>query len=160
VPKPIAIATLGTIVCLAVVRAAPAPAADDQSGRFTMSPAEGGVVRLDRETGAMSFCSGKEGDWSCKPMPDAEQKLHSRIDNLERENKSLKEERRLAETSPPGAAPPQSGDTVPPAPPGDLAMPTERDVDKLFDYVEGMVKKFKERIQRLEKEAEKEQTPL
>ncbi len=56
--------------------------------------------------------------------------------------------------------PPLAGDTVPPAPPGDLAVPTERDVDKLFDYVEGMVKKFKERIQRLEKEAQKEQTPL
>ncbi len=35
-------------------------------------------------------------------------------------------------------------------------MPNERDVDKLFDYVEGMVKKFKERIDRLEREAHKE----
>lgn len=35
-------------------------------------------------------------------------------------------------------------------------MPTEKDVDKLFDYVEGMVKKFKERIDRLEREAKKE----
>jgi NADP-dependent 3-hydroxy acid dehydrogenase YdfG len=30
------------------------------------------------------------------------------------------------------------------------------DVDKLFDYVEGMVKKFKERIERLEREAKKD----
>ena len=60
----------------------------------------------------------------------------------------------------PGEAAPH-GDSVPPAPPGNLDMPTEKDVDKLFDYVEGMVKKFKERIDRLEKEAKKkEETPL
>jgi hypothetical protein len=133
-------------------------AAAEEPGRYTMTPTEGGFVRLDKETGAMTFCSGKEGDWTCKPMPDAGQKLQSRIDQLESENKVLKEERKLSETSP-GTAPPY-GDTAPPAPPGDLEMPTERDVDKLFDYVEGMVKKFKERIQRLEKEAQKEQTPL
>ena len=106
----------------------------------------------------MSFCAGKEGEWTCKPMPDAEQKLQRRIDELESENKALKDER--GSSSAPGSEPPPLADATPPQPPGDLPMPTERDVDKLFDYVEGMVKKFKERIDRLEKEAQKEQTPL
>lgn len=158
-PKYFAIGRLSAAGCLAAMLALPAAAAEEQPDRYTMTPADGGFVRLDKKTGAMSFCSGKEGDWACKPMPDAEQKLQSRIGELESENKALKEDRRLSEASPPDAPPP-SGDSVPPAPPGDLPMPTERDVDKLFDYVEGMVKKFKERIQRLEKEAQKEQTPL
>jgi hypothetical protein len=123
-----------------------------------MTPADGGFVRLDKLTGAMSFCSGKEGDWSCKPMPEAEQRLQGRISELENENRALKEAGKQADAA---GEPPSSGDTLPPSPPGELPMPTERDVDKLFDYVEGMVRKFKERIQRLEKEAQKkEETPL
>lgn len=145
--------------CLAATLALPAAAAEEQSGRYTMTPTEGGFVRLDKETGAMSFCSGKEGAWSCRPVPDAEKKLQSRIDELESENMAIRERRKLSDIDPDSSSPPD-GDTPPPAPPGDLNMPTERDVDKLFDYVEGMLRKFKERIQRLEKEAQKEETPL
>jgi hypothetical protein len=159
VPKVFAIGRLAAAGCLAAMLTPPAAAAEGQPDRYTMTPADGGFVRLDKQTGAMSFCSGKEGDWACKPMPDAEQKLQSRIGELESENKALREDRRQSEASPPGAEPP-TGDMAPPTPPGELPMPTEREVDKLFDYVEGMVKKFKERIQRLEKEAQKEQTPL
>lgn len=154
-----AIGALAAAGCLGATLAVGA-GAEEPRGRYTISPADGGFVRLDTETGAMSFCSGKEETWACKPMPDAEQKLQSRVDDLERENRALKDERRLAERGSSGAAPPLEGDTAPPLPPGELPMPNERDVDKLFDYVEGMVNKFKERIQRLEKEAQKEQTPL
>lgn len=155
----IAIAPLAAAGLAALLAAQALAAEDASSGRYTMSPAEGGVVRLDKETGAMSFCAGKEGEWTCKPMPDAEQKLQRRIGELESENRALKEERRSS-AAPGSEPPPLAGDATPPQPPGDLPMPTERDVDKLFDYVEGMVKKFKERIERLEKEAQKDQTPL
>ena len=145
-----------------LVLAAPAWAAGETSGRYTMSPTDGGVVRLDRETGAMSFCTGKDGAWSCKDMNEAETELKKRVEELERENRALKAEGRRvpaqppAGSHPPASASPAPGDTVPPAPPGDLPVPNEQDVDKLFDYVEGMVKKFKERIDRLEREAQKE----
>ena len=152
-----------------MIAAAPAWAAGEESGRFTMSPTEGGVVRLDRETGAMSFCSGSAGNWSCKDMPEAETALKKRVEQLEAEKRALEAERQLrdaplggpAAKAPEAGTPPDDGETAPPAPPGDLAMPNERDVDKMFDYVEGMVKKFKERIDRLEREAKKEpETPL
>jgi len=139
-----------------------------------MTPAEGGgFIRLDRETGAMSICSGKEGEWACKPMPETDAATKKKLEQLENENRALRSEKGQATPSPQATAPSgdtippdaprdgAKGDTIPPAPPGDLPMPTERDVDKLFDYVEGMVKKFKERIDRLEKEAKKEPaTPL
>lgn len=143
---------------LAALLASPAMAAGSDPGRYTMSPAEGGVIRLDRETGAMSFCTGKEGQWACKDMPETENALKKRVDELEGEKRALEAERGLRE-APLGGGPvakaPEAGDAVP-APPGDLPVPNEKDVDKLFDYVEGMVKKFKERIDRLEKEAKKE----
>lgn len=151
---------------LAGLLAGPAGAAEP-TGRYTMQPAEGGVVRLDRETGAMSFCSGTSGNWTCKAMPETEAALNKRIEELEGEKRALEAERRLRETSPgpaakaPDATEPPGAEVTPPPPPGDLPVPTEKDVDKLFDYVEGMVKKFKERIDRLEREAQKEpEVPL
>lgn len=154
---------------VAALTAGPAWAAEDTSGRYTMSPAEGGVIRLDRETGAMSFCTGKEGAWSCKEMPETESELRKRVEQLEGEKRALEAEKRLRDgllgggpsAKAPESGEPPAGDTLPPAPPGDLPIPNERDVDKLFDYVEGMVKKFKERIDRLEREAKKEpEVPL
>ena len=139
-----------------LVLAAPAWAAGDATGRYTMSPTEGGVIRLDRETGAMSFCTGKDGAWSCKEMPESENDLAQRVERLERENSALRAQAERSPAHPPASEPPAAGDLIPPAPPGDLPVPTERDVDKLFDYVEGMVRKFKERIDRLEREAQKE----
>jgi hypothetical protein len=148
---------------LALLAAAPSWAAGEDAGRFTMSPAEGGVIRLDRETGAMAFCSGTAGNWSCKDMPEAESALRKRVEELEGEKRALEAERRLRDgpqTKAPETGEPPAADAVP-APPGDLPVPTERDVDKLFDYVEGMVKKFKERIDRLEREAKKDpEVPL
>jgi hypothetical protein len=147
------IGAIGAGICAPALLIAAANA-EEQPGRYTMTPTDGGFVRLDKQTGAMSFCSGKEGDWNCKPMPDSQQQLQSHIDELERENKTLKEH---GPADGPEAGIP--GDTVPPVPPGNLQVPNEEDVDKLFDYVEGMVKKFKERIQRLERETQKD-TPL
>jgi uncharacterized protein (UPF0335 family) len=159
----------GIAAALLVAAAAQAFAAGEEPGRYTMTPVEGGFARLDRETGAMSICTGKEGDWTCKPVAEAQREMQARIEQLERENKTLKTEKQAPAEPPlsspegapmPGDAAPHA-DSEPPVPPGDLDMPTEKDVDKLFDYVEGMVKKFKERIDRLEKEAKKkEETPL
>lgn len=148
---------------LAVAAATPALAAgEDTSGRYTMQPTEGGVIRLDRQTGAMSFCTGAEGNWSCKDMAETESALKKRVEELEAEKRALEAGKQLNDghlpgpsaTAPEAGTPP--GEAAPPPPPGDLPMPNERDVDKLFDYVEGMVKKFKERIDRLEREAKKE----
>jgi hypothetical protein len=101
-------------------------------------------------------------------MTMQESELKKRVEELEGEKRALEAEKRLREgpshdgplggpvAKAPDPANPPAGDTVPPAPPGDLPVPNERDVDKLFDYVEGMVKKFKERIDRLEREAKKQ----
>lgn len=157
-------ARLWWVGALIAVVGTPVWAAGEESGRYTMSPAEGGVIRLDRETGAMSFCSGTADNWTCKDMPETESALKKRVEELEGEKRALEAERRLHDgpqaKAPDTSEPPPAADAVPP-PPGDLPVPTEKDVDKLFDYVEGMVKKFKERIDRLEREAKKDpEVPL
>jgi hypothetical protein len=45
-----------------------------RAGRYTMVPAEGGFVRLDTETGAVSHCRRGDavsgGVWQCEPIPE------------------------------------------------------------------------------------------
>ena len=144
-----------------------AGAAGEKPGRYTMSPTEGGFVRLDTETGEMSLCKrGGGGDWVCEPMADKQQAQQRELDRLRQENDALRrgsgpapqdQERAplSGPESPPDLAPPEGGSAE------KIPIPTEQDVDKLFDYVEGMMKKLKERWKRLEeKENKGPETPL
>lgn len=133
--------------------AMPLPSMGAEAGaqRFTMSPADGGVVRLDTATGAMSVCSGKEGAWSCRDIAEGGDSARKRLEALEQENKALKDEvRRLQDAA---VTPP--GDAVKP-----FAMPEEKDVDRAFDYVESLIRKFRERIKKLEEQDGEAGTPL
>jgi hypothetical protein len=142
-------------------------AEDDKAGRYTMMPTDGGFIRLDTQTGVTSICAKKGDAWACEAMPDAQQSMRDQITKLENENKSLKEENRqiedtfgLGDPKKPedGSSPPMSPDAGPPAPKAKI--PTEQDVDRMFDYIEGMVKKFRERIDKMQKDDKKETTPL
>lgn len=126
----------------------------DAPGRYAMSPTEGGFVRLDTQTGAMALCNRKEGAWICADMPENADSGRQRIDALEKENQKLKDDiKRLEETfaETPGAGP--DG-------PKSFTMPEEKDVDKAFDYVESMIKKFRERMKKLEEKEGAQGTPL
>lgn len=164
--KPVAGTTgLAGLLAVLTIAASPVLAADDEAGRYSMSPADGGFVRLDRQSGAMTFCT--EGDvakpdssWNCTPMGDAQQSINDEIKRLEAENKSLKTDKQhleemlgMADPSKPGSTNPDAGpNTAPP-----LKIPSEQDVDKAFDYFEGMMKKFRDRMKKLEETPDKEQ---
>ena len=151
-------------VCAAALTMATgqASAAQEAEGRYSMSPAEGGFVRLDRQTGAMTFCTkpdaSKPEGWSCTPMGDAQQLSNSELERLQSENKSLKADKQhleemlgMADPSKPGATSPDTGSAAPP-----MKIPSEQDVDKAFDYFEGMLKKFRERMKKLQDTPETE----
>ena len=123
-----------------------ARAASEEGGRYTMTPTEGGVVRLDTQTGAMALCTRKEPDkWSCEDMNDSQRTLTAEIDRLQKENKEFKEQiDQLEQTL--GIA---EGDAAKPS--TKLTLPTEADVDKAFDYLERMLDKLHERIEKFEK---------
>jgi hypothetical protein len=70
----------------------PAAAQDAATaGRYTLVPVEGGALRLDSQTGAVSICSGDAGDISCRPLqedasdavPAASPDIEARISALE-----------------------------------------------------------------------------
>ncbi|WP_036293498.1 hypothetical protein [Methylosinus sp. PW1] len=94
-----------SLVCLAMLCSAAAraeaPAAEpsqSEAGRFAMSPAEGGMLRLDKQTGAVSFCTVEGGLSVCRVAAEERAALQEEIDRLARENAQLRAKL-------PGAAP-------------------------------------------------------
>lgn len=131
-----------------------APAMAEESGRYTMTPSPDGFVRLDTETGAVSMCSKKDGEWACRALPDDQRQLQDRVAKLEDENRTLRDENRRLEDVMGLNGPQAKGprDEVAPGVPAPerIPVPTEKDVDRAFDYVEGMLRKFRERLKRLD----------
>lgn len=123
------------VVLAAFVEPAAAQQGDDQRpGRFSLQPVDGGVLRLDTQTGAVSLCTGRGATWSCTAVSD--QRQISEAERLAAENRELKaENHRLAEQL---AATPPVGKR--------FELPSERDVDAALDYAERMMKRFKERL--------------
>lgn len=129
-------------------------AAQEKAGRYTMTPTDGGFLRLDTESGAVSMCAKKADQWACEPLKDSQSAMAAEVEKLKAENKALKDEiKRMEEVFALGGQKP-GGDAGPPGarPGGKLELPSEKDVDKAFDYLEGMMKKFKERLKKLEQQ--------
>jgi hypothetical protein len=141
-------------IALALAGAALADTPDQSNDRYTMSPVDGGFLRLDKQTGAVSMCAKAGADWACKAVDDhAAAAAPGEISRLEDENKALKERVKALEESletGKNLAPPVTG-----PPGGKIQLPTDEEVDQALDYVERIYKKFRDRI----KDLDKPQTP-
>lgn len=150
---------IATLVLAAGIAGA---SAEEKPGRYTMTPTDGGFLKLDTESGAVSLCKKKGDAWACELVPDSEQALTKENETLKADLKRLKEDlKQLEEIAGLGEPKPGEGPPGGPRPGGEgkLQLPTEKDVDKAFDYFEGMMKKLRERLKRLE-EAQKPGTQL
>ena len=129
----------------------PSSAYAKESGRFTMTPTENGYLRMDTETGSVSVCHRKSGDWSCDNIEDDQLNLQHKLDQLTKENKRLKKElknlERMAEDSEMVTRKKKK-----------LTLPTEEDVDKVMNFMERMIKRFKKMVK--EPPVEDNSTPL
>ena len=131
------------LIGLAITPAPAAPPADVQPAeserRFAMHPVEGGFVRLDTTTGAVSLCTRRGSGFTCEAVPD-ERGQQQEIERLKAENKTLVEEnRRLVDESFRNTGKKR------------FELPSEADVDKGLDYLERMFRKFRDRIRDLDK---------
>jgi hypothetical protein len=116
-------------------------------GRYTMQPVDGGFLRLDSQTGAVSMCRpGSGGVVTCLPsqgeqgVPGEVARLRAEISELKAEVKRLEEIAGLG-----GHGGPQLNTQ-----PEKLQLPTEQEVDQALDYVERMYKKFRDRLRNLD----------
>lgn len=99
-----------------------------ETERFTLQPADGGFLRMNKDTGAVSFCSVKEGVSVCRLGADERTAFEAEIERLRAENTRLKAA---------GVAPRRPS-----------TLPDEQEFEKALSFTE----RFLRRIMRLFKE--------
>jgi hypothetical protein len=114
----------------ALFAAAPANGQDPtQRGgqeRYSMTPGDGGFLRLDKQTGAVSFCTVKDGLSLCRASADERAALEAEVSRLARENAELKS--RLAQA--PGVTPPGT------------ALPNEEEFERGLSFTERFLRRM------------------
>lgn len=128
---------------------------DADAGRYTMHKTEDGLVRLDTRTGALALCRKRDAGWSCRSIADADTTTESDVERLRRENAELRAEvKRLDELL--GLSGRSGSNRADPPPPGGKShafrLPSEKEVDDALDYFETMLRKFRDRLKKLESE--------
>lgn len=137
--------TLLLAAALLVAGTTGALAADTEAaGRYTLTPSANGYIRLDTQTGQVSECTGDRAALICHSTADERQALQGEIDRLTTENETLKKQ--LADQA---AAPSLQSSQDPQ---GQVTIPSDKDVDKAFNFLERMIKRFKGLIEELRKE--------
>jgi hypothetical protein len=131
-----------------------APAAEERGGRYVMTPTEGGFLRLDSQTGAVSICQRNSGKWSCDAVPDDRRALEEEIERLNAENKSLNGAiKRLEDllALPNSDDKSRSAQKVGPK----FQLPSEEDLDRAMTYIQRMMRKFKDKLREMEQDRDR-----
>ncbi len=123
-------ATGATLLALvAVARAETTVGAADtdvsQNGRFQMTPAPDGFMRLDTRTGAVSVCTLSGGSAACRAAADERSALMNEIDRLAKRNAQLE----------PGGAATRPGPLLGRA-------PDREDMRKAMDFAEDFMRRM------------------
>jgi hypothetical protein len=126
-------AVLATAFAALASAETPPPIVAPEGERFALTPAEGGYVRLNKETGALSYCSVKDGVTVCRLGAEERAAFEAEIERLRKENAALKAR---AEAAP---APPTTRPN---------AAPTEEEFERALSFTE----RFLRRIMRLFRE--------
>ncbi len=142
---------LGAIVLIASSLTAMA----EESGRFTMSPTEGGFLRLDTSNGVVSFCrKNNEGEWTCNVVSDDRGAQQRKIEALESENRRLNRRLKELEEFADQSLQKFSEDS----PDYTFNLPQKEDVDKIMNFVEHILQSIKDMAERLKEDSSSEMT--
>lgn len=147
---------LGLSILPMLAAASVAEPSSDAAERFTMSPVDGGFLRLDKQTGAVSMCAKSSNEWACKPVDDQTASAPSdKLSRLQSENHDLKarvkELEDMIESRPPGPPPPPGPLADAPPPDGKVQLPTDEEVDQALDYISRVYKKIRDHVRDLDK---------
>lgn len=139
------------VVAMIVFAAVLYQARAEEVGRFTMSPTDDGFLRLDTQSGAISLCRKKGERWACASVADDRLALMREIDRLTRENHGLTNDLKELKRSQPI---PPNGTDVPRSSTPKFDFPSEEEVDEAMKFVEGLLQRFKDMVENLQKRPE------
>jgi hypothetical protein len=137
--------TLTLIAALVLAVSGTAALAADSTvpqGRYTLTPSGAGFVRLDTQTGQVSECTGAPASLVCKSTPDERAAMQGEIDRLQAKIDAWD-----------AAAPVADQKSL------ELNLPDDKQVDKAFNFLERMIKRFKGLVEEMRKEPS-QSTPL
>jgi hypothetical protein len=109
----------------ALAQATSPPPNDPPSDRFSMTPSDRGFLRLDKQTGAVSFCTVEGGQSVCRAGPDERAALEKEVAELKRENAELKAGRELS-NNPSGAS----------------TLPKEEEFERALSFAERFIRRM------------------
>jgi hypothetical protein len=143
---------------VAVAQSAP----DTENGRYALSPAGDGFLRLDTRTGAVSTCSNSNAGWACYAVPDERAAMDAEIGRLQADNARLKAElaaREPAVTGKTDEALPKS-DSLKRAEPKvaegerkiEIPLPSDRDMDRVMSFLERAWRRLIEMANRVQRD--------
>ena len=128
-----------TALVFATSLAAPAFAQSPQlndNWRFKMQKVDGGFLRLDAQTGQVSFCRERAGDWTCETAADDRAALEAEIKRLSDRVAVLER---------------QTNDPV-----NRFRTPSDQEIEQVVGFFEKMMKRLRGVVENLKKEWESE----
>lgn len=104
----------------------PAPPTGEP-GRYTMTPTEGGFLRLDTQAGSVSFCTVEDGLSLCHAGADEKAAFEAEISRLKRENAELRSKLSNAPTAQPR---------------GSTGLPSEEEFERTLSFAERFLRRM------------------
>jgi len=167
--------TFAAILALALplscaIPALAGPMPETENGRYALSPAGDGVLRLDTRTGAVSTCNNNSGSgWACYAVPDERAAMDAEIGRLQADNERLKADneklkKELAEREPTVAGkieePLPKSDSLKKSEPKvaegerkiEIPLPSDRDMDRVMSFLEQAWRRLIEMANRLQRD--------
>lgn len=133
--------------------ALPATAQDADKGRYVIERTDNGVIRLDTLTGEVSKCGEVNGQIACKLAADERRAVNDRIAELEDRVSALEE--RLASLDENPVVP----KTVKPVAPKSGDLPSDEELDQVFNMMERFMHRFVDVFKDLDRKMDKSETP-
>ncbi len=160
------------MLALAFACAVPAlagPMPETENGRYALSPAGDGVLRLDTRTGAVSTCNNSGAGWACYAVPDERAAMDSEIGRLQADNERLKADNEKLKKELAEREPTVSGKIEEPLPKSDslkksepkvaegerkieIPLPSDRDMDRVMSFLEQAWRRLIEMANRLQRD--------
>jgi hypothetical protein len=156
-------------VCLAGAGRAVAAMPETENGRYALSPAGDGVLRLDTRTGAVSTCNNSGAGWACYAVPDERAamdveigRLQADLVRLQAENERLKAELAAREPTVPGKIeePLPKSDSLKQGEPKvtenerkiEIPLPSDKDMDRMMSFLEQAWRRLIEMANRVQRD--------
>ncbi len=116
-----------------------ATTAPQPGDRYRFTPVDGGVLRLDSQSGQVSFCRAREGGWTCETAADDRAALEAEIKRLADRVAALEK---------------QTND-----PANRFRTPSDQEIEQVMGFFEKMMKRFRGVVENLKREWGEGDTP-